>query len=173
MKQSRIQLNVDKLNSNIHEYWYTIDSRPYVHGTTIISAVCDILKPKDVEYTLWSTLTGGFKFSSTPTEDTVGWVSHDLFCCYIVPLEQDLQIKNEFGETQQYLMNLNNIAQEYMGEYSFYSRKLYVDVFNVVDKKLLPEKIVSIKQDKRNWQVKMFFNSPDTVEGYSQNVFRR
>jgi hypothetical protein len=163
-----------KLNTQIDNFFYSIDSREYIHGSTIISAVCDILYPGDVTVALRVPLTSGFTFDTDNTLQSVGWVSFENTCLFITPLAEPLHPYEQLGDIQKYLLSLNDIAQDNAGRHKkYYSKRLTVDVKNVVEKRLMPHTTNIVEKDTRNFQVRMLFQTNILIEGYLQHAYIR
>jgi hypothetical protein len=163
-----------KLNNQIEHYYYAIGERSYVHGTTIVSAIHEILQPKDVTVALRTPLTTGFRFDLDNTLQAVGWVVFENTCLFITPTQDVLSHPCDLSETQLYMLALNKTAQEAAGvERQYYSKRLTVDLHNVVMHQATPSSVNIINIDERNFQVRMLFQRDTVIEGYVQHAYVR
>lgn len=121
---------IEKLNANIDKYYYTIESRDYIHASTIVAAVYDIIDCSEITVNLRKIIKSGFVFDDIPSDDDFGFVIADNTILYLRATDDTIHSVITMSESQYQLYMLATLsvsmATLWGGKSKFWSRNLTV-----------------------------------------------
>lgn len=129
MKHNEAKL--EKLNQEVHNYYYSIEGRDYVHSTTFLILVWRKFRPTEITLYLRKVVTTGFYFDDAPGDDDIGYVQVDSSIYYIKNNQSDITAKQVLESDQELLLHMNNVIKYsyplLMNDTSkIWSKKLYI-----------------------------------------------
>jgi hypothetical protein len=158
---------ISKLNDSISNYYYAMDGRDYVHGSTIVSAIYDILEATEITINLRKVIKSGFTFDDLPSENDLGFVVADNTVLYIKHNDQPIFQANEFTPLQEILRGWTRIAQGaidlWIEPSKFLSRRLMIRPKWILSETFNNDSSILVKNIKND-------NAPNTIDLYLNNL---